>query len=102
VQTLGMNSAPDVLAFRCEPQQDEGMASITIRNVPSEVHDELAARAARSGQSLQEYLLATLTDLTRRPDVRTVLERARARVEATGSGLASEQILEALDEGRRR
>jgi antitoxin FitA len=92
----------DVLAFCCEQQQDEGMASITIRNVPSDVHDELAARAARSGQSLQEYLLATLTHLAGRPDVRTVLERARDRVNATGSGLTAEQILEALDEGRRR
>jgi antitoxin FitA len=92
----------DVLAFRCEAQQDGGMASITIRNVPADVHDELAARAARSGQSLQEYLLAALTSLAARPDVRTVLDRARARVEATGSGLSAEQILEALDEGRRR
>jgi antitoxin FitA len=91
-----------LLAFRSETQQDAVMASITIRNVPSEVHDELAARAARSGRSLQEYLLAALTHLAGRPDVRTVLERARDRVNATGSGLTAAEILEALDEGRRR
>jgi antitoxin FitA len=98
-----MGPDADVLAFRCEAQQNAGMAfSITIRNVPEETRDELAARAARSGRSLQEYLLAALTNLAARPDVRTVMERARQRVEATGSGLTAEQILEALAEGRRR
>ena len=43
--------------------------AITIRNVPHEVRDELAARAARSGRSLQEYLLRQLTDLASRPAV---------------------------------
>lgn len=70
--------------------------SITIRNVPTEVRNELAARAARSGQSLQEYLLGTLVHLAGRPDVRTVVERARERVRRTGVGLTTEQILELL------
>jgi hypothetical protein len=34
--------------------------SITIRDVPDETRDELAARAALSGRSLQEYLRARL------------------------------------------
>ena len=42
--------------------------SITIREVPDEARDELAARAARSGRSLQEYLRAELVELARRPD----------------------------------
>jgi len=97
-----MPTDTDVLAFRCDVQHDGGMPSITIRNVPADVRDELASRAARSGQSLQEYLLATLTHVASRPDVRTVLERARERVRVTGSSLTAEQILEALHEGRRR
>jgi len=32
--------------------------SITIRDVPDETSDELAARAALTGRSLQEYLRA--------------------------------------------
>ncbi|WP_396654373.1 FitA-like ribbon-helix-helix domain-containing protein, partial [Microbacterium sp.] len=32
--------------------------AITVRNVPDDVRDELASRAARSGRSLQEYLSA--------------------------------------------
>jgi antitoxin FitA len=67
----------DVLAFRCEHSKMPAWPSITIRNVPEETRDELAARAARSGRSLQEYLLAALTNLAGRPDVRTVMERAR-------------------------
>jgi len=39
------------------------MVALTIRNVPDEVRDELAARAARSGRSLQGYLAAALTDV---------------------------------------
>ena len=39
----------------------DGMAVvISIRNVPEEVRDELAARARRSGRSLQEYLRGLL------------------------------------------
>lgn len=75
--------------------------SITIRNVPSEVRDELAARAARSGMSLQEYLLARLEDLAAKPDAADVIARARERVRRTGVGLTSEQILEALAADRR-
>ena len=36
--------------------------SITIRDVPDDARDELAARAALSGRSLQEYLRAQLID----------------------------------------
>jgi plasmid stability protein len=44
------------------------MASITIRDVPEDTRDELAARAAGSGRSLQEYLRHELIELARRPD----------------------------------
>lgn len=36
------------------------MVAVTVRDVPDEVRDELAARAARAGKSLQEYLRALL------------------------------------------
>jgi plasmid stability protein len=43
--------------------QYRSMTSITIRNVPDEVRDELAARARLSGRSLQEYLRSELIRL---------------------------------------
>ena len=54
------------------------MPSITIRDVPSEARDELAARAARSGRSLQEYLRDELIELARRPDVDVLMAGVQA------------------------
>jgi antitoxin FitA len=75
--------------------------AITIRNVPDEVRDELAARAARTGRSLQEYLLRHMTELASRPSVDDVVARARARAQATGARLDPEQILADRDADRR-
>ena len=75
--------------------------AITVREVPDEVRDELAARAARSGRSLQEYLRAMLVDTAARPPVQDVIARARARVAATGSRVDAASILAARDADRR-
>jgi plasmid stability protein len=75
--------------------------AITIRDVPDDVRDELAARAARSGQSLQEYLRTMLITSASRPTVADVVARARRRVETTGTRVPAEAILEARDADRR-
>ncbi|MDP8927197.1 MAG: hypothetical protein M3O70_01095 [Actinomycetota bacterium] len=67
--------------------------SITIRNVPDDVHDELATRAARVGRSLQEHLRAELAELARRPTVDEVLAAVRARKATTGTRLGTADIL---------
>jgi plasmid stability protein len=77
------------------------MTSITIRNVPDDVRDALAARAARSGRSLQAHVLAELTELARKPTVEEVLARARSRVSAAGSTLSASKILDHLAADRR-
>jgi antitoxin FitA len=77
------------------------MPSITIRDVPAETRDELAARAAASGRSLQEYLRAELVELARRPDRSTLLERVRRRKADTGTRLEAATILELKDTDRR-
>lgn len=77
------------------------MVALTIRNVPDEVRDELAARAARSGRSLQEFLAAALAELAAKPSVEDVLARARERVTTTGSRVAVDDILSARDADRR-
>ena len=76
------------------------MTSITARNVPDEVRDELAARAARAGRSLQEHLRAELILLARRPSVEDLLTRARARTTSTQSRLPAATILEHRDADR--
>lgn len=77
------------------------MAAITVRNVPDEVRDELAARAARSGRSMQEYLLNQLIEIASQPSVDEVITRARARVAATRTRLNPADIIAARDADRR-
>lgn len=81
--------------------QNACMPSITIRNVPEETRDELAARAAGSGRSLQEYLRAELIALAERPTVDEWIRRVRERKERTETYLSIEEILEARDADRR-
>jgi plasmid stability protein len=77
------------------------MVAITIRDVPAETRNELAARAARSGRSLQEYVRGLLLDAAARPAVDDVIARARARVAATGVTLDPGTILTDRDADRR-
>lgn len=74
--------------------------AITIRDVPAAVRDELAARAARAGKSLQEYLKNLLTESAGRPSAEDVIARARARVATTGSRVSASDILAARDADR--
>jgi len=74
--------------------------SVTIRNVPEETRDVLAARAARAGQSLQEYVRGQLTALAQRPDPDDLWDRVAERVRATGTRLPADAILEARDADR--
>lgn len=77
------------------------MASITIRDVPDEARDELAARAAVTGRSLQEYLRSELIELARRPHPDVLLARIRERKQRTGSELPADRILQHRDADRR-
>jgi plasmid stability protein len=74
--------------------------AITIRDVPDDVRDELAARAARAGQSLQEYLRGMLVESAARPPVKDVVARARARVATTGVTVDAATILAAREAER--
>ncbi len=75
--------------------------AVTVRNVPEQVRDELAARAAKSGRSLQEYLLGQLVDMASHPTMEEVIARARTRVRQTGTVLDVDSILAARDADRR-
>ncbi len=67
--------------------------SVTIREVPDRARDELAARAAASGRSLQEYLRSKLIELASRPDTEAVLARIRDRKERTRTRLTAAAIV---------
>jgi plasmid stability protein len=74
---------------------------VTIRDVPDAVRDELAARAALQGKSMQEYLRAELERLAARVPVEKVLERVRERKATAGTRLLPEEILAHRDTDRR-
>jgi antitoxin FitA len=71
--------------------------SMTIRDVPDETRDVLAARAARAGQSLQEYVRAQLNGLAAHPEPDELWDRVRHRLRATGTHVPTDFILEAKD-----
>lgn len=74
---------------------------ITIRDVPEEVRDELASRAALERKSMQEYLREALERLAARPSIHTWLERVRDRKRAAESRVSARQILKHRDADRR-
>jgi plasmid stability protein len=74
---------------------------ITIRDVPEKVRDELAARAALQGKSMQEFLHAELRRIAARPSIDAWLQQVRRRKRLTQSQVSTEQILKDRDAERR-
>jgi plasmid stability protein len=56
---------------------------VQIRNVPDTLHRKLKARAADSGQTLTDYLLAELERLAARPTREEMLTRLHSRKRVT-------------------
>ncbi|MEJ6512122.1 MAG: hypothetical protein QNL59_03915 [Actinomycetota bacterium] len=87
---------------RCEDcLQNACMPSISVRNVPQETRDALAVKAAKAGQSLQEYLLAQLIEIGDRIELAEILAEMNDIASAWEGSVTSEQILDAIHEGRR-
>lgn len=74
---------------------------LTIRDISDDVRDELASRAARRGQSMQEYLRLELEQLARRPTLDAWLEQVRRRKRASGSRIEPRAIVRHRDADRR-
>jgi antitoxin FitA len=74
---------------------------INIRDVPEKVRDEIAARAASQGKSMQEFLRAELERLAARPSIDAWLQQVRNRKRATRTRISSKQILETRSADRR-
>jgi plasmid stability protein len=74
---------------------------ITIRDVPDEVRDELAARAALQGKSMQEYLRSELERMASRPSMDRWLEGVRKRKSLANTRLTAQQILQHRNADRR-
>lgn len=99
--TRGPGGERDAIDQCGECLQNACMPSISVRNVPQATRDALAVKAARAGQSLQEYLLAKFIELGDSRDLSDVLAEMRAIRESGTSKFTREQILDAIDAGRR-
>ena len=75
------------------------MVTITIRNVPLHVREEIARRAKLRGQSTVEYVLELLSTHAGRPNKADVLARVKKRAEAIGD-IDVMSYLERSDDGR--
>ncbi|MCY4088096.1 MAG: hypothetical protein OXG37_14725 [Actinomycetia bacterium] len=73
---------------------------ITIRGVPEEVRDQLAARAALQRQSMQEFLRCELERIASRPSVGEWLQGVRSRKAVAGTRVQPSRILRARDADR--
>ena len=74
---------------------------INIRDVPERVRDELAARAALQGKSMQEYLRSELERMVERPSIDSWLQQVRKRKRAAQTKVSPKQILENRSADRR-
>lgn len=74
---------------------------ITIRDVPEEVRDQLAARAALQRQSMQEFLRGELERIASRPTLSAWLQGVRERKAVAETRVQPYHILESRDADRK-
>jgi antitoxin FitA len=90
-----LDNSPYVMHNECMPL-------IQVRDVPEDVRDELARKAALAGKSLQSYLLGELTKLSERPSMAEIVARNQARARATGSTVTMSDAVAAVRAERDR
>ena len=73
---------------------------ITIRDVPEEVRNQLAARAALQRQSMQEFLRGELERIASRPSLGAWLQGVRERKAVAETRVQPYSILRARDSDR--
>lgn len=74
---------------------------LTIRDVPDQVRDELAARAALQRKSMQEFLRGELEKIASRPSLEVWLQTVRERKDAAGTRVDTDTILRSRDADRK-
>jgi hypothetical protein len=74
------------------------MANVQVRGVPDDVHRQLKSQASLAGQSLNEFLLARMTDIARTPTVPQLAVRIRAR--GAYDGPSSAAVIRAARDAR--
>ena len=100
-----MTTTPDlVLAKRNHNGYPPEMSkNVLIRNVPDTVHAALVRRAEAAGQSLQEYVLGLLHEVTDKPTMAEVMDEVRAILARNpGPRMTREEMVAVIRERRDR
>jgi antitoxin FitA len=66
------------------------MANIQIRGVPDDVHRRVKSQAALAGQSLNEFLLARMSEIAGTPTIPELIARLRELPPYEGPPIADE------------
>jgi len=80
----------------------ESVASITVRNLPEEVHKRLRQRAARAGRSMEAEIREILTDASLAEDRVASSQGLRDWVERLYNGRKPSGVVDDLIAERRR
>lgn len=75
--------------------------SVTIRDIPDDVHARLLARAEKQGLSLHDYLRRQICDLASKPDMKALMAEIREWKRQAGVNVPMQRILAELDAERR-
>lgn len=76
------------------------MDTLTVRHVSPRIREALKAKARLSGRSLQEVALEALEEKALRKSPEEWLAEVRERVERSGTGLGSDEVVRMLREER--
>ena len=74
------------------------MSNVQVRNIPDELHEQLRERAAAQGDTISDYVLGLIRSDLRLPSRRQWINGV---LELPKLDLGHDEILAALDEGRR-
>lgn len=88
--------------------QNTGMATLTIRNVPDDLHEALKERARKNRRSVNQEVIAELSEVAGGSQEESKRNRAAHLIALAGElrkglqkTLSAEEIRLAIDEGRR-
>ena len=81
------------------------MATLTIRNLPDEVHAALRVRAAKAGRSMEEEIRVMIADTlnkgTTKPDPDRAAAEMRALIRAANGGVLPQGVVDEFIAERR-
>ncbi|MFO8029348.1 MAG: Arc family DNA-binding protein [Cyclonatronaceae bacterium] len=78
------------------------MPSITVKNIPEPIYQQLKKRAQAQHRSINSEIIACLeqSTLSHRPSPEEFLRQARKMRQQTKGSLSAQEIQKAIDQGR--